>query len=292
MIFIVLSVIQSVLILVTFKLFDRLKIDNLQAIVANYIVAATFGYLIFFTTHSPDHLTTLPHGHLTPPNWLPIAILLGSMFICTFFFFALSSQKVGVAVTSVTSKISLVIPVIASVFLFEERLNWIRVTGIGLAIAAFYLTFKQKEKHSWALKYAWLPFLVFAGNGIIDTTMKYADHHFIKDDLVFFLAVVFSTAFLIGLTALIFSTVKHKSRISGKNVAGGIFLGLINFGSTYYMLKAINTFESSVVFPVTNASIVGLSALAGYFGFREKLSLVNWSGIILALAAILVIANA
>ena len=77
-----------------------------------------------------------------------------------------------------------------------------------------------------------------------------------------------------------------------RNIIAGIILGLINFGSTFYILKAMGIFKSSVVFPITNAGIVSLSALIGYFFFREKLKLVNWIGIGLAIIAIIMIANA
>jgi drug/metabolite transporter (DMT)-like permease len=83
-----------------------------------------------------------------------------------------------------------------------------------------------------------------------------------------------------------------KAKMQWKHIAAGFFLGLINFGSTYYMLKAISVFESSVVFPVTNAAVVGLSGLTGYIVFKEKLSRMNWAGIGLALLAILIIAKA
>jgi len=225
-------------------------------------------------------------------DWFPVALLLGVMFICTFFVFALSSQKAGVAITSVTSKMSLVIPVVASIFLFGESLNWWRAIGILLALVAFYLTFRQKNPIAWKSKYTYLPLLVFTGNGIVDTTMKFADHYFIKDDLVLFLSVVFFTAFTIGLAILTIRLVRGNTKMHWKHITGGVFLGMINFGSTYYMLKAISTFESSVVFPVTNAAIVGLSGLVGYLGFREKLSWINWIGIVLAIIAILIIANA
>jgi drug/metabolite transporter (DMT)-like permease len=121
--------------------------------------------------------------------------------------------------------------------------------------------------------------------------MKFADHYFIEEDLVLFLSMVFATGFVIGASVLIFRALKFNIKFRIINISGGVFLGLINFGSTYYMLKAISVFESTVVFPVTNAAIVGLSGLAGYFGFREKLTWINISGIILAIIAILIIAN-
>jgi drug/metabolite transporter (DMT)-like permease len=283
MIYIALSVVQSVLILVTFKLFDRYRIDNLQAIVMNYLTAGALGFLITGTEWTPASLPGF--------SWFTTSLVLGVMFICTFFFFALASQKVGVAVTSVASKMSLVIPIIISMVFWGESLSWPRAIGIILAFAAFHLVFRKKEPIAWKAKYTYLPLLVFLGNGMVDTTMKFADHYYIKDDLVLFLSLVFTTGFVIGATILVVRAIQSKTKIRFVNLSGGVFLGLINFGSTYYMLKAISVFESSVVFPVTNAAIVGLSGIAGYFGFREKLSWINISGIILAIIAILIIAN-
>jgi len=284
MLFIILSVIQSVLILVTFKMFDRYRIDNLQAIVVNYIVAGTIGFTVSSQRPSP--------GLLIHYDWFSVALFLGILFISTFFVFALSSQIAGIAITSVSSKISLIVPVIASIFLFGELLNWQRSTGILLALASFYLIFTGREKISWKAGYTWLPVLVFFGNGLVDTTMKYADHHYIKDDLVLFLAVVFTTSFVIGLAIFIIRLFNGKERFQWKSIAGGAFLGMINFGSTYYMLKAISVYEGAVVFPVTNASIVGISVLIGFFAFREKLNWINWTGIICAVFSIIIIANA
>ena len=85
----------------------------------------------------------------------------------------------------------------------------------------------------------------------------------------------------------------HKKRpVSYKTIIAGTILGLLNFGSTFYILKSMGVYESAVVFPVANAGIVSLSALTGYILFREKLSRMNWAGILLAILAILLIANA
>jgi len=283
MLFIILSVVQSTLILIVFKLFDRYRIDNLQALVANYITAGVFGLILCIRLESPRGII---YNH-----WLGYAVFLGFLFIGTFFCFALSSQKVGIALTSVTSKMSVVIPVILSIFLFNEKINILRIAGIIIALIAFYLTFKKDEKRRADSRMLILPLLVFFGNGLVDTAMKYSQHHYITDDLVQFLTAVFFTSFLIGSVILSARVMSGTSKLHFTSFAGGVVLGLLNFGSTFYLIKAMGSYESSVVFPVANAAIVGLSSLTGYFGFREKLSLVNWSGIVLSIIAILIIAN-
>lgn len=284
MIFIYLSVIQSVLILVLFKLFERYRIDNWQAITINYIVACSFGLALSLKNTAFDGLSNR--------DWLPVAILLGAMFITTFYFFALSSQKTGVALTSVASKMSVVIPVFSGILLYSERLGIIRLAGVLLVLIAFYLTFRKDKAPKFEPRYAYLPVVVFIGNGLVDTVMKYSEYNYIRGDLVPFLTIVFLTSFIIGATITTGRIIRRKTRMTIRSLFGGIILGLTNFGSTYFLMKAMGQFESSVVFPVANASIVGISALTGFFLFKESLSRINWAGILIAIIAIIIIANA
>jgi len=286
MIFLILTILQSTAIFVVLKLFSRFKIDNWQAITINYVVASIFGYVIYKGEVSASIILN--------KSWLEFSIILGFTFIGTFFIFALSSQKVGVALTSVASKMSVVIPVIAGLLLLHEEISLLAAIGVFIALVAFYLTLGGGVNRSFPRKYVIFPLLLFLGNGINDTLMKYSEHHYVEDtnDLILFLAVIFSMALVLG---LLISTKRYfdkKYSISFRNIIAGIILGLINFGSTFYILKSMGLFSSSVVFPVTNAGIVTLSALIGFLFFREKLSTRNWIGILLAILAILLIANA
>jgi drug/metabolite transporter (DMT)-like permease len=283
MIFIILSVLQSTLIFVTFRLFNNFRIDNWQAITVNYVVATLFGFLIY---REPVSLT----GIYQSP-WLISAVLLGIFFISTFFVFALSSQKVGVALTSVASKMSVVIPVTFGVILYNESMSLLKIAGIAAALLAFYLTFKKKEKKKIRLLYLLYPVLMFFGNGINDTIMKYAEHYYITNDLILFLSIIFFVSLFFGLIIFTFRLCARKSKVELRSIIAGIILGLLNFGSTYYILRAMGVFESSVVFPLTNSSIVMLSAVTGFIAFREKLTPINWAGVILSIGAILIISN-
>ena len=83
-----------------------------------------------------------------------------------------------------------------------------------------------------------------------------------------------------------------KQKIHLRNIIGGMILGFLNFGTTYYLIMAMGVFQSTVLFPVQNVGIVVLSALAGFIIFKEKLSVINWIGILLSIIAILLIAFA
>ncbi len=286
MIYLILTVLQSTAIFVVLKLFNRFKIDNWQALTVNYIVATAFGFIIY-----KGEITA---AIIFEKDWFEFALILGLTFISTFFIFALSSQKVGVALTSVASKMSVVIPVIAGLLLLQEKISWLAATGVVIALVAFYLTLGGGKNRSFPKKYVILPLLLFLGNGINDTLMKYSEHHFVADtnDLILFLSVIFLTALIVGFSISAKRCIDKKQSISLYTIVGGAILGLINFGSTFYILKAMGIYSSSVVFPVTNAGVVSLSALAGLLFFREKLSTRNWVGILLAILAIVFIANA
>ena len=283
MFYIILSVVQSTLIFIVLRLFSYYRIDNWQAITMNYITAAGLGLLL--------HKQFISPAEITGRNWFDFALLLGGLFTATFFLFALSSQKVGVAVTSVTSKMSVVIPVTFGYLVLNESMGLLKVVGILLALLSFYLVFRTKQGNKIDARWALLPFLVFLGNGLVDSTMKYSELNYARHDLTLFLATSFFTSFLIGFIVVLIRYITGKSNFAWRYIVAGLILGLLNYGSTYYILRAMAHMESSAVFPLSNAAIVGLTSLAGYFGFREKLTFINWVGILLAILSILIIAN-
>lgn len=271
-------------IFVAFKLFIRFKIDNFQAITVNYLVASILGILIAGGQFNYSEIITKP--------WLPYAVLIGFVFVFTFVLFALSSQKAGVAITAVFSKMSVVIPVISGIFLYAETLNALKILGIVSTLAAFVLIFYKKEKSKIKLAIIILPIIIFFANGFIDTALKFIEFNHISGDYTLFLTIIFITSFIFGFILSVFKYFKTRKTISHQTIIGGAVLGLLNYSTTYYMLLAMSLFQSNVLFPIQNVGIVMLSALFGFFLFREKLSLINWAGIFLSIAAILVIAFA
>jgi len=284
MIFIFLIILFSSLIFVAFKLFPRFKIDNFQALTINYLAASTIGIIILGSEFNYEMIIT--------KSWLPFSLFIGFVFIFTFILFALSSQKAGVAITAVFSKMSVIIPVIAGIFLYAEKLNALIVLGIISTFSAFILIFYKRGKNKIKISIIILPIIIFFANGLIDTLLKYIEHYHIAGDYTLFLTMIFITALIIGSIISIFRYFKTKQSFTVQSIIGGTILGLFNYSTTYFMLLAMNLFESNVLFPLQNVGIVMLSALLGIFFFSEKLSLTNWIGIFLSILAILLMAFA
>lgn len=281
MIFLIFSIVLSTLIFVCFKLFERFGINNLQAITFNYLIGAVFGFALYpgKVDFASLHLQT----------WFPLAIVEGILFIVVFMLFASSSQKAGVAVTAVASKMSVVIPVIIGILLYAESASVLKITGILIALLAFYLTFRKGEHFIRFPKFVFLPMLLFLGNGSVDSLMKYVEHNYLKNDEGLFLTVVFVISLIIGIFVSAIRVTSGATKIRFKNIIGGTILGLLNYSTTYFMLLAMAYMESSVMFPVLNAGIVSMSAIIGFSIFSERLKPVNLAGILLSIAAIFII---
>ena len=82
-----------------------------------------------------------------------------------------------------------------------------------------------------------------------------------------------------------------KEKLNFRSALAGTGLGILNWYSTYYFLVSLSYFDVSFYVPVFSVSIVLISALIGYFIFKEKLSRINIAGIILAAAAIILMAS-
>lgn len=282
-----LSILSSSVLLVIFKYFDKFKIHTFQAITVNYFVATTLGFLL-----APIQLQ--PYELLAKP-WALSAVIIGSVFIGMFYIMALSSQKVGVAVSSVANKMSLVIPVIAGFLLYQESAPILKIIGIILAITAVLMVTFPKEKLDIERKYLILPIVIFIGSGFLDTVFKYVQTtQLASGDIEIFSASLFLVSATMGSIVLIGNRIIKGITIQPKSIVAGFALGIPNYFSIHFLLQSLNlpNLESTVVFPINNTGIVLLSTLFAILLFSERLSKLNWAGILLAVVSIALIAIA
>ena len=285
MIYLVLSVLTATLLLVIFKLFARFKINILHAIVVNYLVASTCGFMAF---EGKLELENIPNY-----SWFYYTVLLGSFFIGVFILMAITTQRSGLSVVSVATKMSLAIPILFGLLYYKESLGIFKLVGILLAFAAVYLaSIKSKDGLIISRRNIIFPLLVFLGSGIIDLSIKFIEDSYVTEDQVpLFSAVVFTSAAVIGILLLVVQGIRGRFKFELRNIVGGIILGIVNYGSLYYLVKALRSdiLESSGIFTVNNVAVVMLSTLAGIVLFKEKLLPKNWLGVFLAVLSILLV---
>ena len=256
----------------------------MQAIVVNYFVAACAGLIGYGKPVSIPVITDY--------GWFPGALLLGALFILIFNLMAITTQRSGLSVVSVATKMSVAIPILFGIVYYDEALGVFKVLGILLAMVAVYLASVKNSDGLIVKKENILyPILVFLGSGIIDTSIKYLENGYVGEtDVALFSSVIFITAFVIGLAIIAYQLMRGQFKFSYKNLLGGLALGIPNYFSIYFLVLTLRTgIDSSTIFTINNVSIVMLSTFFGIAFFKEKLLTKNWIGIGLAVLGIFLV---
>ena len=208
---------------------------------------------------------------------------------------AITTQRNGLSVAAVATKMSLAIPIIFGIIVYHESTGILKIVGIIIALIAVYMTsMKNAEGISITKENLIFPLLVFVGSGIIDTSLKFFETKYVaENDVPVFSASIFGFAAIIGVFTLIYKSIRGTLQLSFKNIIAGIGLGVPNYFSIYFLIKALryDNMDSSTVFTINNVAILLVSTVAGIFFFKERLILKNWIGIALAVISIILVAS-
>jgi drug/metabolite transporter (DMT)-like permease len=288
MIYLLGSIVLTSWLTLSFKWVEQLNLDRRQVIVFNYIFCVLTGSLV--NGHFPAYAENTGH------DWFWWACLMGTVFILLFNIIAFTAQRIGVAVTSVANKLSLVIPFIFSIYLYHEEATWLKILGIVIALLGVVLTClpsnKQANTKRISLLY-FLPVLLFIGSGLLDTMIKYVEHSFLNAGNVNeYLITAFSMAAALGIAILSLQLLAGKQQFAWKAVLIGATIGIPNYFSIWCLMQVLKKYagNSSAIIPINNMGIVLFSAVMAWLMFRERVSVVNWIGIFLSLTAIALIA--
>jgi drug/metabolite transporter (DMT)-like permease len=289
MIYLISSIVSASYLILAFKFFERYKIDLFQTIVINYIVCVFTGAL--FEQIVPDY------GNWIHSKWFWNAAILGCSFIFFFNVMGFITTHQGITVTSIANKLSLVITVAFSFYLYDEKITTLKIIGICLSLAAVVLSSIKDHGHDtqFNIKLLFWPLLLFLGSGMNDSLVKYAQVKLLQEsEFNNYNIVIFSFAAAIGALILLYRIfIQHKA-FDIKAIPAGIILGIPNYFSIYFLLKTLKLpgWESSVIFPINNIGVVAFSAIMAFVLFKERMSRLNLIGLVLALAAILIMAYA
>lgn len=282
MIFLILSIACSVTVGVLLKFAKRYQINVMQAVTWNYLFAIVLSFIIFKPAISD---ITLAHIH---PTYLALGILLPTIFVVQ----ARAVFHAGLAKTDIAQRLSLFISLCAAYFLFNEQFDGYKRIGLVFGFAAIVLTLMRKKdvaQESTGKSVIYLLF-VFLGFGCIDVFFKMVSQ-ITAISYTTSLVIIFGIAFILSLIYLSYLTVTKRIKLQLINLICGCILGLFNFGNILFYIKAHKAMAESpfVVFASMNIGVIVLGSLIGVLIFKEKLSKLNYLGLLFALIAIILI---
>jgi hypothetical protein len=118
MIWLILCIVLSSLLFVGFKWFDIKKVNLLMAISGNYISCIITGLIV----NGCSNENTVQY-HSFDMRMASICMGLGCLFFAVFYAMGYASARIGVGITSASTKMSLVIPVFYNAIAFSETLH-------------------------------------------------------------------------------------------------------------------------------------------------------------------------
>ena len=297
MLYFLLAVVFTVALYLIMRAFPRYGVHSFHAIVFNYYACVITGLVL-----SPNLTPYRLLNWSSTPTLLTLA--LGIMFVTAFVLIGQTTQKVSVTAASLTANMSLVIPVIFGLFIFKNANKiytlW-NYLGLVLALVALALGGIQRKKAALPTEPApdrlnWLvlalPLLTFVATGTNNTLINFLSMSYYQpEETITFTVIACIGAVLVSTLLLVGRVFFQGERVSLRSLTGGLLLGIPNFLSFYFLLKALGSFGNSAafVFPIYNILTMMASAAAAWLFFRERLNTYNRLGLLLAVVAILLI---
>ena len=272
-----------------FKYFDKIGVNNLTAITFNYFTA---GILALFSYRVENSIIELKSN--INLNLLICSLIVGVLFVITFNLYAFTAQKIGITLSTIANKMSMIIPILIGLILFKEEVTLIKVIGIFLAIGAIIFSSKEDKKSKKLSQVNMLILsLLFIGQGLADGILNWAQKNILNsDNMNLFFTLTFLSAGLAGGLYIFYKIKTSNFKMNKKSILWGIILGIPNYLTLLYFIKSLKNdlFSSYQVFPIVNIGVIVLCTILSVILFKEKVSFYKWIGVgfgILAISLIL-----
>lgn len=264
-------------------LIKSLKITSLfdlfVLILNNYLIAFALGFYLFDAKIELIINSDLPYSYI---------VILGILMPTVFLILNKSLNNAGLARTDIFQRLSLIIPLMLSFWLFNEEFTFFKFIVIILTFLSIVLLLYKKSTNNGNFKLFNL-LLVFFSYGIIDTLFKIiATDPSLNYTTV--LVLIFGLCIITSLFWLMVSYKKQKLKL--KMIAYGWLIGLLNFANIYFYMKAHKIFSDSptLVFISMNLGVIIGGCLIGRFYFKEQFSKTALIGILTAVLTIILLA--
>lgn len=211
---------------------------------------------------------------------LGTAIGLGSIngffYIASLILFQNSVKKNGVVLSSIFMKLGIMMPLIISILLFGEMPTMVQIIGFVIAVTAIVIiNMKEKEENvtnhktnrTSPVKLGLI--LVLVGCGMADGMSKIYQELGTREFEELFLVCTFVIAFILSVLFVKYKKQKYTSN----EILYGILLGVPNYYSARFLLKALGEIPAVVAYPTFSIGTIAVITLTGVFAFKEKLTI-------------------
>ncbi|GEM05825.1 hypothetical protein HMI01_28130 [Halolactibacillus miurensis] len=301
MFYLLLAIICSASIALIFKYTETRKTNRYVITSANYFIAFTTSIVMIvtkglMTDFSLDvnflsefsAVLNSDNALLSPASSILWALMIGSVagifFFLSFIYYQKSVRENGVGLSGTIAKLGILIPMIFSIIIWQELPTMIQWIGIVLALISILIVNLSPESlERFDLKPTLL--LLFVFGGIAEFSNKIYQKYALNDYKDVFLFAVFFIAFIISATY----AYKKQGDVRKSDIITGFLVGIPNLFSSYFLILALDTLKTSVVFPIYSAGSIVLITIGGFVLFNETIKRKNKVAIALTIVALILI---
>lgn len=267
MLFLFGAIVCSTLVIHCFRWAQVRRYSTDRLLTVNYALASLTGWLQVSSSGpgGPD------------PGWVfyALAVFTGILFIGNFFLLNYAIERLGPFLAAGASRMSAVIPVALSIFIYAESPSPWGWLGLIIALAALPLSVPPGAGHvrSWVAALA--VFLGFGGN---DFLLKVQSAAFAPATKPLFFALVYTVALAVALVRL--GTMARNppqappapSRRTFGDWGTGAVLGVANYGSAIFFSWALGEMAGSQAYALNAVGVIAVVAVTSRVLWKERLT--------------------
>ena len=265
----ILAIISSSLVSIMMRVGEGRAKNNISMLSVNYFICMILS--VVYT--GAGNLFQTGEGFSTA---IGLGVINGFFYIASLILFQNSVKQNGVVLSSIFMKLGIMMPLIISIVLFKEMPTVIQIIGFVIAITAIILI-NLKEKliddgisENTGKKYQVKIGLIFVlvGCGMADGMSKIYQELGTDRFEELFLVCTFVIAFLLS---VILVKIK-KQRYTQNELLYGALLGVPNYYSARFLLKALGEIPAVVAYPTFSIGTIAVITLTGVIAFKEKIT--------------------
>jgi drug/metabolite transporter (DMT)-like permease len=239
-----------------FKLSGILKLEKNQITTSNYFFASLISVFLIGSYSQDEHFFKMT---------LSLGVFIGVLYFVGFVLYQFNIENYGIASTNMFSRMGIIVPVIFSMIFWKQVPSFFQSVGITMAIMTiFYLNMDIGMKFSFK---KFLVFQFFIG-GIADFGSKIFEVYLPYENKGLFMSIIFISAFFISSI----NTYQNVKKIDLKSLVFGIFIGIPNLFTTFFIIRALKSLQAPVVYSGFAIMALFLATIGGAIFFKEGLN--------------------
>ena len=261
MLYLLLAIASSALVSLCMRVSEKYVRGSMVMFTANYAVCLAIALLY---TGRPG-----PASTGSGMTWaVALGAVSGFLYLASFVLLQMNIRHNGVILSSAAMKLGgVLVPVVAAVAVFGDKLGWIQLAGIVIALAAVVLINVEKGSAGQGGKRYWLVILLL-GSGVTDMMVNVYDKTgpaAFKDHYLLF---TFLAAMVIS---LVMALIK-KQKPALPDILCGVMIGVPNYFSSRFLLLALGGVPAVIAYPVFSVGTIVVITAVGALAFRETLT--------------------